>query len=53
VDGHKFSRTSIASSARSYTFKRLRHGKRYTMTVRAVNRAGAGTSASKAYTSAR
>ena len=53
VDGKTFSRTSIASSARSYTFGRLRHGTRYTMTVRAVNAAGAGSSASKAYTSAR
>ena len=53
VDGKTFSRTSLASSARSYTFGRLRHGTRYTMTVRAVNAAGAGPSASKAYTSAR
>jgi subtilisin family serine protease len=53
VDGKTFSRTSIASSARSYTFTRLRHGTRYTMTVRAVNAAGSGSSASKVYTSAR
>jgi len=53
VDGHTFSRTTLASSARSYVFERLKHGTRYTMTVRAVNAAGAGSSASKAYTSAR
>jgi hypothetical protein len=52
VDGRVFSRTSIAASARSYTFARLRYGTSYTMTVRAVNAAGPGTSASKAYTSA-
>ncbi len=51
--GHAFSRTSVASSARSYTFTDLKRSTRYRVSVRAVNAAGASSSSAVKVTTSR